>query len=554
MEYTTHLFKSAANLSQAEALEALQDSDTFVPGSKIAGFYNQGGHWIAKVKIPKAAGENPFDEIDESPSELHEEKHDDHEESESPIEEAAEHKSDDHEDSETKKINELEKKIDLLLDALGISEKGEEPTSPEGPSADLPAAPAPKGGPARGPAKHEPLPPGSGAKLKPGEVPNKPGMTPVGAPAFASVKTAGCEGSCDEGACEHCDSKREANASMPPNSSSPGAGSSASTPQAASPAVPSCPKCGQSGENCRCGADVTSPTSTPATVASFTASKLDEGSRLTIRQAKAQLENTYPSFRVARIKRDGDAIHARMEKRADFLADSSASFSKEAIRTFPDGSWQPEPKDYLDNFRRGLSDHLYDLGQQHGESYKHDPELDYSEILGRSPEYGVGGKYNSPITVTRGYRDHLAQGETQKATQDYLNKWRNDQHDPMLGRRRDEFHGVTDNQYDDIVNEINQSHLEGPWVSGFNRGHFNQYGESPDEIGNKWETNPEIKQRYPEYQQTPEQPAQAPQQVPQQGQGLWDKAKGLFQGQPQQPAAQPAEVAPQWRPDPNEIF
>jgi hypothetical protein len=89
-------------------------------------------------------------------------------------------------------------------------------------------------------------------------------MTPVGAPSFASVKTASCEGECEEGSCENCDSKREANA----------------------------PK---------------------SAVASFTASKLDAGNTLTIRQAKAQLENHYEGFRVARIKRDGNAIHARME-------------------------------------------------------------------------------------------------------------------------------------------------------------------------------------------------------------------------------------------------
>jgi hypothetical protein len=169
-----------------------------------------------------------FEDIDESPADLHD---DMHEMKESPFEEMKEHEG---EGSTDKKIAELEKKIDLLLDALGISEKGEDMDEmPEGPSADLPAAPAPKG--PKGPKKSEPLPTGSGAKLKPGEVPNKPGMTPVGSPAFASIK-------------------------------------------------------------------------------SFTASKVDSGRNMSIRMAKAQLENSYKGFRVARIKRAGDTIHARLEK------------------------------------------------------------------------------------------------------------------------------------------------------------------------------------------------------------------------------------------------
>jgi hypothetical protein len=43
---------------------------------------------------------------------------------------------------------------------------------------------------------------------------------------------------------------------------------------------------------------------------SFTASKADPNRDVSIRMAKAQLENTYQGFRVARIKRDGDYIHA----------------------------------------------------------------------------------------------------------------------------------------------------------------------------------------------------------------------------------------------------
>jgi hypothetical protein len=297
----------------------LQEHPSFMPGTKIANIYNQGGRWVAKLMEPKLAetevepckhcedkgcqhckktAADSFEDINESPADLHEEKHEKHEESESPFEELEEHE--DEENSDTKKLNELEKKLDLLLDALGISEKGDEPEIPggldnEGP-ADLPAAPESKG-----PAKSDPLPPGSGAKLKPGEVPNKPGMTPVGAPAFASVKTASCDGECEEGSCKHCDSKRHANASVPPNSA-----------MAQNPAGTNCPTCGAPAGTCQCAS---ASTGTSAPVTAFTASKLDSGRTLTIRQAKAQLENHYKGFRVARIKRDGDAIHARLETR-----------------------------------------------------------------------------------------------------------------------------------------------------------------------------------------------------------------------------------------------
>lgn len=307
MDYTTRIVKSASGLTQSEALLALQSHRQFQPGTKIASVHNQGGHWVAKLLVPKTATEDvkpckhcedkgcqhckktaaeTFEDIDESPADIHEDKH---EEKESPLEEIEEHAEHEekHEQSEEKKIKELEKKIDLLLDALGISEKGENPDAmPEGPSADLPAAPAPKN-----PKKSEPLPPGSGAKLKPGEVPNKPGMTPVGAPSFASVKQA-----------------------------TDGAMGMPASPSASGPtgmAAQSCPNCGGTAGNCTCsnpaGTSNVPGASSPSAsgpVISFTASKADPNREITIRMAKAQLENHYEGFRVARIKRSGDYIHA----------------------------------------------------------------------------------------------------------------------------------------------------------------------------------------------------------------------------------------------------
>jgi len=324
MAYTTRTVKSSKGLSQEKALLTLQNHPEFKPGTKIASIHNQGGVWVAKILEPKVAGEececkgdgckkcddkhktaaDAFEDIDESPADLHEDKH---EEKESPLEEIEEHEKDDHEEkheqSEEKKIKELEKKIDLLLDALGISEKGEDPDTldegPKGPIADAPAAPAPKGGPDGGPKKSEPLPPGSGAKLKPGEVPNKPGMTPVGSPAFASTRQA-TDGSM-----------------VVPTSPS------ASGPVGPAPTgVGSCPNCGGTAGNCTCSNAAgtpnvpggASPTASGPVVASFTASKSDPMRNTSIRMAKAQLENEFEGFRVARIKRDGEFIRAHLTR------------------------------------------------------------------------------------------------------------------------------------------------------------------------------------------------------------------------------------------------
>lgn len=317
MEYTTRIVRSGEGLTKEAALLGLQEHPSFMPGTKIANIYNQGGRWVAKLMEPKFAetevepcehcedkgcqhckktAASPFEDIDESPAELHEESHEEHEESESPLEELEEHADDeleeDDEKSEDKKLKELERKLDLLLDALGISEKGDEPKIPgneEGP-ADLP--PIPEDGP-----KHEPLPPGSGAKLKPGEVPNKPGMTPVGAPAFASV--------------------RNAAASTPPNAgtvANPTTGPSAAGPTAAPQNFTEDQMNAQMQQQLAQKPSNPSQPTPPNTVMSFTASKLDQNRSISVRQAKAVLENEFgpKGFKVARIKRDENYIHAHM--------------------------------------------------------------------------------------------------------------------------------------------------------------------------------------------------------------------------------------------------
>lgn len=321
MDYTTRIVRSVEGLTQEEALVTLQEHPGFKPGTRVASIQNQEGRWVAKLLEPKTAGEEELDMLTEKDEKKAEPKldsedkheHEEHEKAETPLEEIKEHNAekDEHdEDSDEKKIKDLEKKIDKLLDALGLSDL-EGPKLPEGPASDgavppppagaagpvPPAglgAPGPKGGAPKGPE----LPPGSGAKLKPGEVPNKPGVTPIGSPAFASVKQANpmaapvgptsapavaptqqctCGG---VGTCANCKAKQ----SISPSGSQPASSMPNAAPGAAQKAT------------------------------SFVASRLDSNRDLSIRQAKLSLENNFAvrGFRVARLKRDGDYLRALM--------------------------------------------------------------------------------------------------------------------------------------------------------------------------------------------------------------------------------------------------
>jgi hypothetical protein len=134
-------------------------------------------------------------------------------------------------------------------------------------------------------------------------------VTPVGAPSFASIKTASCEGECEEGSCDHCDNKRHANASMPTgpaNNAAAPSGSSASGPVASGPVRENCTACGGKNPQCRqCAGNK---------VQSFVASQVDVDHNVSIRQAKASLENEFKGYKVSRIKRDGDYIHALVSR------------------------------------------------------------------------------------------------------------------------------------------------------------------------------------------------------------------------------------------------
>lgn len=191
-----------------------------------------------------------------------------------------------HEENENKKLNEIEKKLDLLLDALGVQEKGKGPDV----DSELPNTPKPKNSPSK--EKSDPLPAGSGAKLKPGEVPNRPGQVPVGSPAFSSVRHATNGGP---------------NASNAADSGMPGTGTSSG---------PVSPNALTDEEQVRRGMQTGTPSVGTQNITSFVASTIDRDRSLSIRQAKASIEselaqaNQRNNFRVARIKRDGDNIHA----------------------------------------------------------------------------------------------------------------------------------------------------------------------------------------------------------------------------------------------------
>jgi hypothetical protein len=57
MEYTTRIVRSSEGLTKEAALLGLQEHPSFMPGTKIANIYNQGGRWVAKLMEPKVANE-----------------------------------------------------------------------------------------------------------------------------------------------------------------------------------------------------------------------------------------------------------------------------------------------------------------------------------------------------------------------------------------------------------------------------------------------------------------------------------------------------------------
>lgn len=198
MEFTKRTLRSKPGLTQEQALDSLQSAPSFNPGTKIASIRRRGDRWVADLLEPKTAGPFPPKEDDSSDDEAPKPPEDSEggssdESSEDPIAELAtdgppkppgeegDKKDDEGGGGTEDKILHV---LTQILHALsgGAPEGGLGGPDDLGPGAGGPPAPPPHGGPAGGPA-------GAGGRpMKPGEMPNKPGVVPVGAPAFASTR------------------------------------------------------------------------------------------------------------------------------------------------------------------------------------------------------------------------------------------------------------------------------------------------------------------------------------------------------------------------------
>lgn len=203
LNYLERTVRSAPNLSQEDALDSLQSHPNFRPGTKIASLRRRGERWVATLHIPKTAGGFPpgGDELDEGPPKPKagpEDGPDDGAPDDGPEglpgmdgppdgpPGADGEKKPGKGGAETEILHVLTE----ILHALKGGPVGPEMGGPDdmGPGPDAMGGPPPHGGPGLpppGPPKPGAM--GIGAKLKPGEVPNKPGVVPIGAPAFSSA-------------------------------------------------------------------------------------------------------------------------------------------------------------------------------------------------------------------------------------------------------------------------------------------------------------------------------------------------------------------------------
>lgn len=368
MNYIKRTVRSRPGLTQEQALTSLQEHPQFRSGTRIASIRRRGKVWVADLLEPKVAG--PFPPSDDDPSDdsgsAPAPSSDSEEEESGPPSSSGESDSPSSEDSgppsdgppsgdkpEGGKGNVDEAILHTLqqiLHALQGGPVGEGLGGPDdlGPDAGPPKPHPPHGGPEGAPAAGGKFGPGAGAKLKPGEVPNKPGVTPVGAPAFASTRRAEvtpltpelaealqiCQsagyavlgpdgnpiGAFDGGAVVGPGNTRPSpeveNAARSFQANIPGAPVPAG---AGAPGVPpaqgTCPTCGKP-QPCACSA------STPAAAgqamarraATFTASR---PANVTVKQAKAELDAEFgpQGYTVKRIKREGNVIRALLSAR-----------------------------------------------------------------------------------------------------------------------------------------------------------------------------------------------------------------------------------------------
>lgn len=199
--YIERRVRSAPGISQEEALNSLQSHPNYRRGTKIASFRRRGDRWVADLLIPKTAGEFPPSDDDGGEEPKKPPKDDGGDEPDDggqedpglPGLDGPPDGPDDGGPPKEKKGGGDEMIVHLLTEILHALKGG--PVGPGlggpddmGPGPDAMGGPPPHGGPGlppTGPPKPGAM--GIGAKLKPGEIPNKPGMVPIGAPAFSST-------------------------------------------------------------------------------------------------------------------------------------------------------------------------------------------------------------------------------------------------------------------------------------------------------------------------------------------------------------------------------
>lgn len=205
MIYIERRVRSAPGLSQEDALDSLQSHPNFKPGTKISSIRRRGDRWVADLLVPKTAGDfPPSDDGGEEKSESSKSEEPDGDEG-GPGDSGPDADGDfdgppvgkpdggEKKPGEGGKGGTEEQILHVLTEILHALKGG--PVGPElggpddlGPGPDALGGPPPHGGHGLPPAgAPKPGAAGIGAKLKPGEVPNRPGVVPVGAPAFSST-------------------------------------------------------------------------------------------------------------------------------------------------------------------------------------------------------------------------------------------------------------------------------------------------------------------------------------------------------------------------------
>lgn len=339
MEYIKRTVRSKPGLSQEDALSSLQEHPQFRVGTKISSIRRRSNRWVAELLEPKTAEFPPGDDdgtdavpkapkAEESadgfdgPDDSGDDGSDDGAPEGPPSDgEDGEHKDRGGEKGELKQVLHM---LQGITEALGITP---DPAAGDmggpddmGPGMGGPGGPPPGGPPHGGPGGPPMPPPGAGGppgsmgknpgqlptKLQPGEV--LPHQTPVGAPAFASV--------------------RQAHPGDPNAPMAPGGGVVDPTlnpqvaPNAPVPAGnPMLPDPNDPNAQMQPGMQGIDPAllqqlmpgqaqqaqgimASTQRVASFTASKYDPQQQVTTKQARLNLEASYPGYRVRQIRRD----------------------------------------------------------------------------------------------------------------------------------------------------------------------------------------------------------------------------------------------------------